>query len=190
MAGSRLIILGEETTLVDGEHSQFVEQAFTDVRHPKREGKWPFIRPVGKGSVVLVAPVTRDRQIILADIYRKPLKKRVIELCAGSRDDPNKSETDVAAEEVRQELGYKCDEYELLTRAAVAGAITDATVALYLGTNAREVGDQQLGFAEDIEALAIPIAALRKYLFRQVSELGPDRVDIKVWSACAFLEGF
>ena len=146
---------------------------------------WEMVRKKIFGKIVAIIPVTSKNEIILTKIYRIPLKKYAIELCAGLTDKKGETEIQAIRRELLEETGYKVSKIKKLTAGPYNSGLTETKMIIYLGTNATKIAEQKLEESEDIEVLKIPIKKAYSFLIH------PPRgvlVDIKIFSILFLLK--
>ena len=176
--------VGQDETVFDGQFIQVIRRPFTDARSGQ-QGIWEMVRRKTHGNIVAVVPVTPDKEVVLAKIFRVPLKAWTIEFCAGLMDKPGMTEIELARQEMRQKLGYEADTFQLTMSGPFNGGMTDDRLHIYLACGARRVGKPELEAAEDIQVIRVPVKKLYNLLIH------PPRgclVDVKTFGILPFLE--
>ena len=154
-----------------------------------QEGHWTYAqRPNVTGAIGIIA-VTDDDRIVLAEQYRIPVGRRVLELPAGLvGDDPAqpKETLEAAAErELLEETGYRAAEIRVLVEAASSAGLTDECVHLLLARGLERVGPGGGEGSEQIQVHEIPRADLPDWLVGQ--QRAGLLVDFRVFAALFFL---
>ncbi len=95
-------------------------------------------------GVVLVIPVTSEREIVFIEQHRLPLKGPVIEYPAGlvgDEQDADESFETAARRELMEESGYEAAALEFLLRGPSSPGSSTEVVDFYLARDARKVRD-------------------------------------------------
>lgn len=99
------------------------------------EGRWEFAQRTKGRSVVAVAALDLDRNLILVEQHRPSLSGPVIELPAGlvgdEDDAPMETEEDAAKRELEEETGHRGGRWCSLHRGPVSAGLTDEVVHLF-----------------------------------------------------------
>lgn len=146
---------------------------------------WEMVKRKLFGRIVAIIPVTSKNEIILTKIYRIPLKKYVIELCAGLTDKKGETEIQTIRRELLEETGYKVSKIKKLTIGPYNSGLAETEMIIYLGTKAIKVTEPKLEESEDIEAIKIPIKNAFSFLTHPPRDV---LVDIKIFSILLFLK--
>ena len=144
-AGSILDIYDDEMKLPDGsiEHWDFVSHR--------------------KGAACTVA-VLDDKRIIMVRQYRPALERYTIELPAGSRDSKEEDTRVCAERELFEETGYRAGKMKKLLSLKSTVAFCDELIDVYLATDLKKEGSQQLDPAESIDIRAYSLDELMKMI--------------------------
>jgi len=126
----------------------------------------PFERDVVRhpGAVAVVAVTDRDT-VVLVHQYRPAVDRWLLEIPAGTRDVDGEPPDETARRELAEEVGYRADRLELLTRTAITPGFCDEYANVYLATGLRPVAPERQGVEE-------------RYL--EVVEVALDRFDAMV----------
>ena len=144
-AGSILDIYDDEMRLPDGsiEHWDFVSHR--------------------KGAACTVA-VLDDKRILLVRQYRPALERYTLELPAGSRDSKEEDTRVCAERELFEETGYKAGKIQKLLSLKSTVAFCDELIDVYLATDLKKEGAQNLDPAESIDLKAFSLDELLKMI--------------------------
>ncbi len=142
-------------------------------------GHWEFISRKG---VVFIFPITPDGIVVLIRQYRIPQNSFVIEMPAGVCDKDGESKEETARRELREETGYAADKLIEVRPIRAASAAISGEVNIFLGLNARRVGEPSFDESEDIEILEVPFKELLTFLMSQPPKIIIDSNVIAVWS--------
>jgi ADP-ribose pyrophosphatase len=120
------------------------------VRLPNgKEEKWDFVsHRMGAACVLAVHP---SGKIIMVRQYRNALDRFTLEVPAGKRDSVNEDTSICAARELEEETGFRAGKLEKLLSLKSTVAFCDEFIDVYLATDLKEIGEQHLDEAEDIE---------------------------------------
>ena len=139
---------------------------------------WEMVRRKLFGRIVAIIPVTSKNEIILTKIYRIPLKKYVIELCAGLTDKKSETEIQTIRRELLEETGYKVSKIKKLTAGPYNSGLSETEMIIYLGTDAAKVAKPKPEESEDIEVVKIPLKKAYSFLIHPPKGV---LVDIKIF---------
>jgi ADP-ribose pyrophosphatase len=103
---------------------------------------------VHPGSAVII-PVFDDKTVALVRQYRHAARKHLLELPAGSLE-ADETPEDCAAREIREEIGFRAGQIELLTEFFVSPGFLSEKMYVYLATELVQVG-QDLDEDESLE---------------------------------------
>lgn len=155
-------------TLFSGRHLSLVAR-----------GHWEFATRQRATGVVGLVAVTDDRRMILAEQFRPPLGKRVVELPAGLAGDIVGEESELLATAARRELleetGYDAREVRLLTEGPSSAGLTDEMISFFLMTGLTKVAKGGGDASEDIVVHEVSLTAMPQWLEEQrAAGLGID----------------
>lgn len=150
-----------------------------------RTGKikeWEMVERKFFKKIVAIVPITNQNEIILTKTYRIPLKKYVIELCAGLTDKNGESEIQTAKRELLEETGYVVSKVKKFTTGPFSSGLVDTQMTIFLGFEARKIQKPKLEESEDIKTVKLPLKNAYSYLIRVQKN---TVVDIKIFSVLA-----
>jgi ADP-ribose pyrophosphatase len=154
------------------------------------EEGWEYTERVGASGVVVIVPLTKDREIVLVEQYRRALKKRVLELPAGLVGDKKDFEGEAfeiaAARELEEETGYRASQWKLMTGGPSAAGSSNTLIHIYLATGLEKVGDGGGDEHEDIEVRVLPLGQVTAYIASREGE--GYLVDPKIYAGLYFAE--
>lgn len=113
-----------------------------------------------KPDIVLVFPITANREVIFVRQYRHGAENFFIELPAGRFDPIQESAEDAGLRELQEETGYTAK--QLIKIATLYDNPSKETnqIHLFLAEDVVKVGEQNLDITEEIEVMLIPIASI------------------------------
>lgn len=112
------------------------------------------------GSAVVI-PVFDDKKVALVRQYRHAAQKYLLELPAGSLETGEDAQ-ETAAREIQEEIGYKANNFELLTEFYVSPGFLNEKMFVFLATDLTEVGQN----LDEDEFLSV-----EKYSFPEIYEM-------------------
>jgi len=147
-----------------------------------KKGRWEFVERVNATSVVAMVAVTREREIVLVEQYRPPVKRRVIELPAGlvGDVDGNPDQRRAARRELLEETGFRAHRVAPIVEIPSSAGLTTETTVLYRCTGLRRVGAGGGDETESITVHVLPLATVGAWLDRRVRR--GALVDAKVYA--------
>ena len=107
-------------------------------------------------GAVAIVPLLPDGRVVLIRQYRHATGEVLLELPAGTRDQPGEAPIDTAARELIEETGYRAGHLEQLSDFYTAPGFCNELMSLYLATGLT-LGDQRL---MDDEAIAVEVLPL------------------------------
>ena len=114
--------------------------------------KWDFVsHRMGAACVLAVKP---DGKILMVRQYRNALERETLEVPAGKRDSLDEDTSICAARELEEETGYQAGKLEKLLSLKSTVAFCDEMIDVYLATDLRKLGEQNLDESEDIDVEA------------------------------------
>lgn len=126
-----------------------------------------------KPDIVLVLPITANREIIFVRQYRHGAEDFFIELPAGRFDPTQESPEDAGMRELLEETGYVAKELQKIAILYDNPSKENNKIHLFLAENVIKVGEQNLDVTEDIEVILMPIdEVLEKITQGEISVAG------------------
>ena len=124
-------------------------------------------------DVALILPITCDREIVFVRQYRHGAGEILLELPAGTFDNQIEDPQVAALRELREETGYTAK------TAIPLGILYDNPVKdsnkihLFLATDVKKLGQQELDYTEEIEVVLVPVSkVLEKIAFNEINVAG------------------
>lgn len=109
-------------------------------------------------GAVAVVPLHDDGTVTLVRQYRASRDELMVEIPAGLRDVEGEADETTASRELAEEVGLAADVLEPLTSFVNSPGFCDESVAVFLATGLREVGDDRQGAEEEaMEVLRVPL---------------------------------
>jgi ADP-ribose pyrophosphatase len=145
---------------------------------------WEFASRSNASSVVVLIPVTRDREIVLVEQYRKPVQSRVVELPAGlvgDQEDPDESVLVAAQRELEEETGFRASNLEIIMTCPSSAGMSDEVITFVMANGLERVGPGGGDDSEDIEVHVIALSRVDEWLMELRNEGKP--FDPKIYAA-------
>jgi 8-oxo-dGTP pyrophosphatase MutT (NUDIX family) len=119
------------------------------------------IRP----EIVLILPITQNREVVFVRQYRHGVEEILIELPAGTFDPQNESSPDAARRELEEETGYQAPQLIPLTK-IYDNPVKDKTlIHIFIAPDVIPTGQQNLDITEEIEIILIPLTEVKANIF-------------------------
>jgi ADP-ribose pyrophosphatase len=139
-----------------------------------KRGHWEYAdRHTCSGAVVVVA-LTDDRRIVLAEQFRIPLGRNVLELPAGLVGDVAGEEHEEMAVAARRELleetGYEAAEMRWLMRGPSSAGLTSELIDFFLATGLNRIHDGGGVHLESIVVHEVPLDGAAQWLARRAAD--------------------
>ena len=129
-----------------------------------KKGVWEVVKKKSYKRFVFIFALTKKKEVIVEKIYRVPLESFVIELPAGLSDKQGESEKETAKRELLEETGYLAKKIiQVFEFPAEPGTMANKAV-LFFAPDVEYIGRQNIGDAEEIEVLKIPLKKITKFL--------------------------
>lgn len=156
----------------------------------QKQGRWEFVSRVQANGAAFLCAVTDDRELVLVEQYRVPLRSRVIELPAGIiGDDPafaGESIEAAAARELEEETGFRAGHIERLLSGPTAPGMSSEMLHLFRATGLVRVGaGGGVAGEEDITVHVVALDAVPAWLAARSAAgvLVEPRVYVGLWFA-------
>ncbi|MBD2344638.1 NUDIX hydrolase [Anabaena subtropica] len=127
------------------------------------------IRP----DIVLVVPITANRELIFVRQYRHGVGNFFLELPAGRFDPTQESAEDAGLRELQEETGYVAKNLTKISILYDNPSKDTNQIHLFLAEDVVKVGEQNLDITEEIEVVFIPVeSVLEKIIQGEISVAG------------------
>jgi ADP-ribose pyrophosphatase len=113
---------------------------------------------VERAEAVVIVPVTADGELVLLNQYRYPVDEWCLEVPAGGmHDEPGASPEEVAAKELREEVGATAKSFTLIGEFYSTSSLTDEKCHVFLAEGVELTKKQQTEESETIEVRLVGI---------------------------------
>lgn len=112
---------------------------------------------------VVVAALTKNRELILVRQYRHGVEQVLLELPAGAIES-GEDESKAAARELLEETGYQAGSLEFLFKTAPNASNCNNYAYCYLALDAEKVAEQKLDATEDLALEVVPLEEAKQLL--------------------------
>ena len=169
--------LGPKETLYQGKYLRMV-----------RQGSWEFSERVGSTGIVVLVPITDQKEIVLVEQFRVPTGSFVIEIPAGLIGDKAGQEDESlelgAARELEEETGFRAGKLTRLTEGPSSAGSSNSVITFFLATELVRTGPGGGDEHEDIAVHVVPLAAIEAWLEGQ-ARVG-KAIDPKIYTGLYF----
>lgn len=154
------------------------------------KGHWEWVERVNTTGAVVIAAVTKKKELVLIEQFRIPLGRPVIELPAGLIGDEAGCEQEdriaAAQRELLEETGYEADHFEFCTEGPSSAGLANEVYAILVARNARRVGAGGGVAREEIRVHVVPIDKVHAWIEARRKE--GVMVDPKVYAGLYFIK--
>jgi ADP-ribose pyrophosphatase len=156
----------------------------------KRRAGWEYAERVHPAGAVIIVAITPQRELLLVEQYREPLRARTIEMPAGLIGDIAGSENDdavaTAHRELVEETGYAAGHIDYVMGGPVSSGMSTEIAHFVRATRLTVVGEGGGDASEDITVHRVPLADAARWLMQKGREGLP--LDPKLWAGLYFAE--
>jgi ADP-ribose pyrophosphatase len=125
-------------------------------------GKKTLYAYIERGEAVVIVPVTADGELVLLNQYRYPVDQWCLEVPAGGmHDEAGKSPEEVAAKELREEVGATAESFVRVGEFYSTSSLTDEKCHVFLATGVELTKQQQ---TEESETIRVQLVSIEKAL--------------------------
>lgn len=172
-----IIKIKERRTIWEGNFLRCVIVTYVDSKGAIRE--WEFFERVNCKGIVVIVPVTDEKEVLLIRQFRPPVNRYVIELPAGLMIEREDTLKEAAMRELLEETGYTAGNMVYLTEGSLSSGASGEVLTAFLATGLVFRGMGKQNETEDIEVFKIPISEIYQHLsdFRSKGNL----IDLKIF---------
>jgi ADP-ribose diphosphatase len=163
-------------TVYEGKFLRFVLNGYLDSSNIER--KWESFERINCKGIVVIVPVTREKEFILIKQFRPPVNSFVIEFPAGLND-KGESLADAAKRELNEETGYHAREMIFLAEGPVSSGSSGETLTVFLAKDIEFKGIGNRDETEEIEVIKVPFTDMNSRLSSLSSE--GNAIDLKIY---------
>jgi ADP-ribose pyrophosphatase len=167
-----------------GETSQTIHEGRFLSYQRTGEG-WEYVTRSNARGCVAVLALTDDKQVVLTEQYRPPVRRKVIELPAGLAGDIPLQEEEplvtAAKRELKEETGYEAKNWTALTEGTSSAGLTDEFITLFHATGLTRVHEGGGTGGEEIRVHHVHQADVPRWCRDRQSE--GLFVDFKIFAA-------
>ncbi len=161
----------------EGKFLRFMNYKF--LTEKGEEKNWEVIERKIYKRIVVIFPVTEDKEVILERIYRVPVDSSIIELPAGLTDKKGETEKEAAKRELLEETGYLAKKLIPIHQWPIEpGAFAEEGVLFLAPDVVEKPNGRKNEDVEKIEVLKVPLKKLTEFLINT-----DEKVDIKILGA-------
>jgi ADP-ribose pyrophosphatase len=145
----------------------------------RKEGTWEYVGRARNIRAAVILAVdegpsgeAHDRQVLLVEQYRVPLKAKCLELPAGLIGDETEGEAveAAAARELEEETGYRATRIEVIGAFASSPGMVSETFTLVRAHGLTKVSDGGGVDGENITVHRVPLADVRAFIAAKRAE--------------------
>jgi ADP-ribose pyrophosphatase len=155
-----------------------------------RCGHWEYADRVGTTGAVAIVAVTANRELVVTEQYRIPVKARVLELPAGLVGDLPGDEGEPAMAGARRELleetGYSAERLVSVASGPPSAGFGSEIVEFFIATGLSKTGKGGGEGHEEIQVHEVPLARLNEWLKARMAE--GLLVDPKIFAGLYLLQ--
>lgn len=175
----------KKETVWQGKFLRVVLITYEDIHGKIRQ--WEAVERVNCSGIVVVIPITKDKEVVFIRQFRPVLGKYVVEFPAGLND-REESLIEVAKRELVEETGLFSENILFLAEGPVSSGLSTEVLTVFIATDVRNAPEEMKkkfppDESEKIEVLKVPL----EYAFLKLEEFRKrgDHLDLKIYG---FLE--
>lgn len=146
---------------------------------------WEYVQRKRCHGIVAIVAVTPERELLLVEQYRPPLRRRVIEIPAGLagdlQDQPDEALEQAARRELLEETGWQANQLQAVFEGPVSAGLSDEVVTFFIASEMTLAGPALGDGDEQITVHAIALSNIHAWLDEQHAQ--GKAVDCKVYTA-------
>jgi len=162
-------------TAFEGKHLRFMNKEAVTTTGKKIV--WETIERVnvhGKGAVVIAA-LTRERELIMEKNWRAPSESYIIQLPAGLTDIEGESEEEAARRELLEETGYKAEKLIPIIAVPLSPDLTPTRATHFFAPEVEFSGiENNPDPTEEIEVIKVPLDKVDDFLLNLPADVDLD----------------
>jgi ADP-ribose pyrophosphatase len=132
-----------------------------------RRGGWEFVERLNLTGIVVVAAVSRRRNLVLVSQWREPVQARVVELPAGLAGDHEGQEDEslaaAAARELWEETGFHADRLVPVWAGPPSAGVSGEVMSIFLAEGVQRVGPGGGEEGEGVRTHVVPLSRLDEW---------------------------
>jgi len=139
----------------------------------KERDNWEYAFRTNASGVVVIVPITENRELVLVEQYRIPVQSVVLELPAGLVGDTGDSEEDfktAAQRELIEETGFRAGTLEELITSPSTAGMADEIITIYYASGLERVGPGGGDGNENITVHLVPLQSAVEWLDQRQKE--------------------
>jgi ADP-ribose pyrophosphatase len=175
----------EKKIVYEGEYLRVINKCFKTDKGKKHI--WETIERkniCGEGAVVIAA-LTKKREIILEKNWRVPLESSIIQFPAGLTDKEGETKEETAKRELLEETGYRAEKLIPIISTPLCPALTPTKATYFFAPVVEFAGKQNTEDAEKIKVLKISTEKIDDFLLNLPQD---TELDIRVLGILWVLE--
>ena len=150
---------------------------------------WEWVERINCTGIVVIAALTKNREILFVEQYRKPIRANVIELPAGlvgdSEQHKNESLETAAIRELLEETGYRAEKLIFLTEGPPSAGLATEVITFFGALSVERIGIGEGDGTEEITLHTVPLEDAENWL--EQKRIASVLIDPKVYIGLYFL---